>query len=96
MSETRPNIIKHIAIRIFILIFILVASYCVTLIHSLSMEEAAIAFFSSIFFQALWFIFIFVEAISLHKSKEYSLRNTNFIILVLFGILYNSIINSIH
>ncbi|MGK6340882.1 hypothetical protein ACMGDK_01505 [Chryseobacterium sp. DT-3] len=95
VSEEKPNIVKHILIRLAILIAGTIG-FIVVVFNANGWDVLGYLIFMFAF-HAVWFVCILIEAFILNINKKYILRNTNLIctavILVLYCIAYIAIFN---
>ncbi|WP_143754162.1 hypothetical protein [Chryseobacterium sp. 52] len=95
VSEKKPNIVKHILIRLAIF---MVGTIGFTMVILSARGWDVLGYLIIMFaFHAIWFVCILIEALILHINKKYILRNTNLIFsavaLVFYGIGYITVFN---
>lgn len=87
-AKTSANFIKHVGMRILILILGVSVFLLLMQLPSMSMNNGVGLLYMSIFFPILWLIYLFFETIYFLHKKEYSLRNANLITFFVAGIIY--------
>ncbi|UWX61646.1 hypothetical protein N0B40_05045 [Chryseobacterium oranimense] len=95
VSEEKPDIIKHILIRVGILVAGTIG-FTVVILNASGWDVLGYLIFMFAF-HAVWFVGILIESIILYINRKYILRNTNLIftaaMLVLYCIGYITVFN---
>mgnify|MGYP001087764424 CR=1 FL=1 len=86
VSEEKPNIAKHILIRLSIFIAGTIG-FTVIILNSSGWDVLGYLIFMFAF-HVIWFIGILIETFILHINKKYILQNTNLIFLAAVVIFY--------
>lgn len=86
VSEEKPNIVKHVLIRLAIMIAGTIG-FTVVVLNASGWDVLGYLIFMFAF-HAVWFVCILIEAFVLHINKKYILRNTNLILTAVVLILY--------
>ncbi|MDQ0064548.1 hypothetical protein [Chryseobacterium lathyri] len=98
VSEEKPNIAKHILIRLAIFIAGTIGFAAVIL--SASGWDVLGYLIIMFAFHIIWFIGILIETFILHINKKYILRNANLIflavVLILYCIAYIAVFNPVY
>ena len=95
VSKEKPDIVKHILIRLGILIAGTIG-FIIVILNANGWDVLGYLIFM-FGFHALWLVCILIESFILHINKKYILRNTNLIftaaMLVLYCIGYITVFN---